>query len=421
MCQCYDGASVMSGGKGGIQAILQKHYKKVIPYIHCFNHRLHLVVADVVKKMDECQIFFDEVRLIHSFFNRFKVRQVYEGTNIPQLIEQRWSGHFRAIQAIKKNYVQLVETVTNIKNRSTRKFDAEDIALATGIAHSMTKRKFIFMLQFLCEFLALIEPANQILQKREIGFRIAMPIIETVFEKIRLLRSDNSFNKFLKATDEIIESHECESREKRSHQRSNRLNDSIVMCTLGDRHVDSECEISPEELLLKSICFEVIDRALTEIESRFHENSEILTAICEVNNILSDDFDQNSLLPLTELGLKLPSEAEMIVAKGYMSKEKAKSEKKDFSFLKLLKPVKDAVETTYNLFEAIETVGSSTSTNESSFSAYARIDRVQRMSMTDQRRGNLAFLAFEKQRLSCINNDEFLETFAKKNRRIQLI
>lgn len=37
--QCYDGANVMSGGDGGIQTIIQRKLNRVIPYVHCFNHR----------------------------------------------------------------------------------------------------------------------------------------------------------------------------------------------------------------------------------------------------------------------------------------------------------------------------------------------------------------------------------------------
>lgn len=41
LCQCYDGASVMSGAKGGVQKILQDTLSRKIPYVHCYNHQLH--------------------------------------------------------------------------------------------------------------------------------------------------------------------------------------------------------------------------------------------------------------------------------------------------------------------------------------------------------------------------------------------
>ena len=36
----FDGASVMSGEKGGLQKLVQEHCGRSIPYIHCLNHRL---------------------------------------------------------------------------------------------------------------------------------------------------------------------------------------------------------------------------------------------------------------------------------------------------------------------------------------------------------------------------------------------
>lgn len=46
--QCYDGAPVMSGGMGGVQAVIARELQREIPYIHCFNHQLHLVLKKVL-------------------------------------------------------------------------------------------------------------------------------------------------------------------------------------------------------------------------------------------------------------------------------------------------------------------------------------------------------------------------------------
>lgn len=161
--QCYDGANVMSGSSGGIQTCLQQHYKRTIPYIHCCNHRLHLVVTEVVSKIDACYIFFGQVKLLHDFFNRFKVRREYEGSRIPLLIEQRWSGHFRAIQSIMKNYTQLLAALEKIMVSNDPTFTADDRALATGINNAMMEKKFVVMLHFLNELFGLLDPANKIL------------------------------------------------------------------------------------------------------------------------------------------------------------------------------------------------------------------------------------------------------------------
>lgn len=48
IAQCYDGASVMSGEHAGIQQIIQQRLKRIIPYIHCVNHRLHLTIVAAI-------------------------------------------------------------------------------------------------------------------------------------------------------------------------------------------------------------------------------------------------------------------------------------------------------------------------------------------------------------------------------------
>ena len=49
ICQCYDGAFVMQGEEGGVRFYINKEIGREVPYVHCFNHRLHLVIVDVVK------------------------------------------------------------------------------------------------------------------------------------------------------------------------------------------------------------------------------------------------------------------------------------------------------------------------------------------------------------------------------------
>lgn len=134
----------------------------------------------------------------------------------------------------------------------------------------------------------------------------------------------------------------------------------------------------------------------------------------------NDDFDETKLTPLVDIGLILPSDSELDVVKKFISSETKKPENAKMTILKLLTPVKDAFLNTYHLFEAFEAFGSSTAINECSFSAVSRIDTVRRMCMTDERLRNLSFLAFEKKRLTDLNELDIMHKFAEKNRKIQL-
>lgn len=99
------------------------------------------------------RLFFENVKLIYSFFSRTKVQVLYKGKSILKVIDIRWAGHVRATNVIFENLNEIVETLTEViennfnlqKERSTpsnicqvtgrmgHKFNADDIALATGI------------------------------------------------------------------------------------------------------------------------------------------------------------------------------------------------------------------------------------------------------------------------------------------------
>lgn len=161
-----------------------------------------MVIEGVVLNVQACRLFFGEVRLLHNLFSRFKVRKEYSGTSISLLIETRWSGYLYAVQSIRRNYDEILRVLKRIKDGNGNDFEPVDIALAAGIFYAIIKESFIFMLHFLNDLLSTIEPANQILQKRDIGFRNAIPIIEAVIESIERLRSDECFEQFVNNTHE---------------------------------------------------------------------------------------------------------------------------------------------------------------------------------------------------------------------------
>ena len=52
----FDGASVMSGNRGGVQAILRRTYTRA-SYVHCHSHRLNLVLQHVATKDEDLKVF----------------------------------------------------------------------------------------------------------------------------------------------------------------------------------------------------------------------------------------------------------------------------------------------------------------------------------------------------------------------------
>ena len=62
--QCYDGASVMSGHLSGVQAIVQR----TLLYVHCYAHRLNLVLLDTARGNNDVNNFFGLLEAVYRFF-----------------------------------------------------------------------------------------------------------------------------------------------------------------------------------------------------------------------------------------------------------------------------------------------------------------------------------------------------------------
>uniref|UniRef100_A0A3B4VA62 TTF-type domain-containing protein n=1 Tax=Seriola dumerili TaxID=41447 RepID=A0A3B4VA62_SERDU len=62
----FDGASVMSGNRGGVHVILKKTFPHAV-YVHCNSHRLNLVLCTAAKVSPGISTFFDVINSLHTF------------------------------------------------------------------------------------------------------------------------------------------------------------------------------------------------------------------------------------------------------------------------------------------------------------------------------------------------------------------
>jgi len=85
----------MSGKHAGVQAILREDFITTAIYVHCFAHRLNLVICDVSKVVPYLSEFYSIVSKIHKYFHKSSV------TN-------EWFKHFQQQLILGKvNYVSL--------------------------------------------------------------------------------------------------------------------------------------------------------------------------------------------------------------------------------------------------------------------------------------------------------------------------
>ena len=66
VAQCYDGASVMSGRTAGVQSKLREIQPSCL-YVHCYAHRLNLVLVDTCKSIASVADFFGILQATYVF------------------------------------------------------------------------------------------------------------------------------------------------------------------------------------------------------------------------------------------------------------------------------------------------------------------------------------------------------------------
>lgn len=157
------------------------------------------------------------------------------------------------------------------------------------------------------EFLKIFEPVDRFLQSQNIGYNRAMPKIQILQSTTPDYRNDNHFTKYKRIADELCPMYSDTNR-ARNRRRSTLLNEFVVDSTIG--------ESSNEDDDAKATYFEIIDVINEGIRDRFSENSDILLAMSNV-----DEMDMKDVKQFETLGLKIPEEHELLTAKKYIEKK----------------------------------------------------------------------------------------------------
>lgn len=422
LSQCYDGASVMSGKDGGVQAIIkQKLGRSNIPYVHCYNHKFHLIIKFVMSEVTEIRLFYNYCAVIHKVFRRFNFKEFYDGTNTARLMEQRWSGHLRTAEAVYKNYDKMISALTEYLSQAPENLDGEEMIECQGLLNVMKAPTFAFTLCAVLKVLRIIEPADRILQSKESGLASALPVIKTVYGCMKDCRSDVVYEEVLSDSDKLgkllpsctteieINADDPPVQPKRKIKPNNSLNSYVLTESSG---IYSSYTSKTDNF--KRFYFEMFDLVISEFERRFFndKNDELMNVIDN-----SIKLDPKELECLKKFNIVVPSSEELMCVRRFFEQNNVKKE----DYLIALYKLKPAFITTYNMLAALATFGCSSARCESSFSVLTRILTPYRRSMTFKREANLALLAFEKKLLDEISNEELLHRFnSSRSRKLQL-
>lgn len=403
VAQSYDGAAVMAGHLNGLQAKVKHTFPQAL-FVHCFAHRLNLVLSQAVSQIRECRIFFLTVNGIAAFFSKSTKRtQALDDEikkRLPRVSQTRWNYNSRVVERIHEQKKELID-LFKIISSPDEKWDEEAYKAASGFVNTMEDFNFSFLLEVFACIFPLTDTLYNILQAKssDIGF-----CVNKIREFQRVLQNKReAFEEFWNKI--------CEVQEPPTKRQK------------GTDSLDRKTHY-------KRLYCEVFDVILLQLRDRFSnlESLHFLELLNEKNfNKFTTHFPEIALQSLKDT---YPSvfdfsalKSQLIVT--YMSEDMHhKSVNELLNFVKSNELEKAYSEVT-KLCELILTIPASSASVERSFSKLKNIKNYARNTQGQERLSNLSLIALERELLTSLQEhqqfyDGVIEDFIKVERRIQL-
>ena len=190
MAQTYDGAAVMSGDVGDVQAHLKKKHPEAI-YVHCYAHELNLVLCHTCKAVSEATACFNMLESLYSFFSvslvnhhKFVDTQKKLGLQPKELVQlstTRWACQLRSVTAVTDNLPAIIECLSTIKTPT-----------AVGLRAKLSKFSSVYLMMVFHTLLSVTAGLHRYLQKETIDIAQAVTYKNAVTDTMKQKRSDTT-------------------------------------------------------------------------------------------------------------------------------------------------------------------------------------------------------------------------------------
>ena len=406
VAQSYDGAAVMSGELNGVQAKVKESAPDAI-FIHCFAHRLNLVLIQATSRICKCKIFFSTLGGLSSFFTssskRTAVLDDMVKRRFPKLAPTRWNYSSRLVETVRDNQeelIQLFEHVTESQN-----FDQKSINEALGFLLALSSFDFNFLLLIFAVIFPFTEYLFNIFQSKFMDILFCSGEVQNTLTKLEELRA-NKFNETWNVTVNKCGQPACRK---------------------------SRDSLQPE-MHYKALFLEIIDTIIMQMKTRFRsvkdiEFVELLDGkrFQHYNN--SDRFSERPLQALQKSYSShfnfsfLRSELTVLYSHDHFRKNNLEDLHKYMHERQLY----EAFGEVHKLVLLVLTIPYSTASVERSFSALKRIKTFLRNAPSQDRLSNLSLMSIEKSLLKQLMSkpevfyDAVTDHFCRKRRRAELL
>ncbi len=428
VAQASDGASVMSGKHNGVQKQFRDRVKNPCIFVHCYAHRLNLVLSVSVSSVQCAKEFFDLLKGIITFINgsvrrkqEFSKAQENDDSKLqvlvlPDLCDHKWNFRERAVSVIHSRYSHLVQAFASIADdgKTDEKPEAEGYLLQLKMPTN------ICLLVILSDVFTQLGTLSEVLQSEKLDVASAMQLASAHTSVLKEKRSDEYFEKVWTLATNIASKDSIEltipTVGKRPRKQPSALKRYLVDSTVGHRDNGEEStQTDAKSYYRRSVFFPVIDRLVSEMEARFNdpETSPLLSGIAACHPESAKFLDSEILQPLVE-AYKLDSsgslQSQIVVCKLFLSKMQKPTNISEL--IAILQP-SSGFPDLRRLLQLALTVPIANVAAERSFSSMRRIRTYVRSSMTENRLSSIAILHIESELSWSINMDSFVNMFAK--------
>ncbi|XP_074521239.1 zinc finger MYM-type protein 1-like [Halichoeres trimaculatus] len=392
ICQTYDGASCMSGQRGGVQALVKVKCRHAL-FVHCYAHKLNLVLAQGTSNIRESRLFFASLDSFHNFFSRSPKRTALlkEVDSIRVLggSTTRWNFKSRAGHAVHEGRGSLITALDRITAEPG--WDKDAIAQSSALRQKLDDFDFMFMLGVFKTIFGLTEPLFQVLQSRALAIRKCEERVNGTLTALKATRSTETFNQLYEETVQAVGM----PNQLRRKQRCRAWADFELGVTPDGEHEDT----GPVDAY-RRLFFQLLDGIVQHMTHRF-EDMKCLSFFCVLDNASFKTYSQPAGFPGVEISqlvktypvfdeLRLRNELQVIYADTLFHKPPAE-------LLKML--IKDeltsALPEVCKLLRLMLTIPVSSTSAERSFSCLKRIKTYLRNSCGQDRLGHLAKISME--------------------------
>ena len=408
VAQTYDGASVMSGEVSGVNIRVKEKYHEAL-FIHCYAHKLNLVLSQSVRRISSCKRFFSVLSGLSGFFSRSTKRSsafnLHVKRRIPTVSETRWNSNTRLVGTVHSIQWHLVSFFEGIIE-SPQQWDDGTVDAAGGYIAKLQSTEFLFLIEVFQTIFPHTEMLFSILQTKRFDISYCNSKVQDVKETMQQLRNDESFDHIWQQA--FVTNDESELPRKK-------------------RKVDD----TADKIAYRRLFFEIVDHILQEISARFKSLREL--CFVELLNpekfvLHSKEFPRAAFTSLINVygchfnHVKLETELRAL----YCSKEFYNLF--PYQVLQMLFAMRlfKTMPQVTKLCELILTIPATTASVERSFSALTRIKSVYRNTMGQDRLASLSLFSIERSLLTSLRSktsfhDEVIDLFAAmKDRRIEL-